>query len=83
MADILELAAQYRVSGIACRNRLFELRHMLQREDFSMLDEFELRREITLLTAMSRDCIATSNYLKLYFERRERIERIRKQEAGA
>ncbi|MEF9970992.1 MAG: hypothetical protein RRY47_02090 [Oscillospiraceae bacterium] len=83
MADILELAAQYRVSGIACRNRLFELRHMLHREDFSMLDEFELRREITLLTAMSRDCIATSNYLKLYFERRERIERIRKQEAGA
>ena len=81
MADILELSAQYRTVGIKCRKRLLELEKMLNDNDFDC-SEYELKREITMLTAMSRDCIATSNYLKAYFERREHLEWLRKQETG-
>ncbi|MEG0777259.1 MAG: hypothetical protein RR147_00845 [Oscillospiraceae bacterium] len=82
MADILELSAQYRISGCACKKKLFELKNQLRSESLNSMEEIELRRRITMLTAMSRDCIATSNYLKTYFERRERLERNRKQKAG-
>ena len=81
MADMLELSAQYRAVGLGCRRRLMELERMLRSKDFDS-SEYELKREITMLTAMSRDCIATSNYLEAYFERREHLERLRKQKAG-
>lgn len=81
MADILELSDQYRSVGIKCRRKLLELETKLQREAGDM-KRFELQREITMLTAMSRDCVATANYLKAYYERRERLEQLRKQEAG-
>lgn len=82
MSDLLELSAQYRVCGNACKNKLFELKAKLSAADHDFGKEYELRREITMLTAMYRDCIATSNYLKAYFERRERLERCRGQQAG-
>lgn len=78
MSDILELSQQYRISGIACKEKLAQLRSRLEKEDLSACEEIELKRSITLLTAMSRDCLATANYLKLYFERRERLDRLRK-----
>ena len=81
MADMLELSVQYRAVGIKCRKRLLELEKLLRDDDFSR-SEYELKREITMLTAMTRDCIATSNYLKTYFERRQQLERLREQEAG-
>jgi len=81
MAGILELSAQYRIVGAGCRKRLLELERQLRDMD-SVVNEYELKREITMLTSMSRDCIATSNYLRAYFERREHLERLRKQETG-
>lgn len=81
MANMLELSVQYRAVGIRCRKRLLELEKRLRDEDFGC-SEYELKREITMLTAMTRDCIATSNYLRTYFERRQQLERIRKQQAG-
>ncbi|MEA4896039.1 MAG: hypothetical protein VB064_12395 [Oscillospiraceae bacterium] len=81
MADMLELSAQYRAVGISCRRRQLELEKQLG-SDIQERNEYELKREITMLTAMSRDCIATSNYLRAYFERREHLERLRKQKAG-
>lgn len=81
MADMLELSNQYRVVGANCRKKLFELEGLLHGNNCDH-NEYELKREITMLTAMCRDCIATSNYLKAYFERREHLERLRKQEAG-
>ena len=82
MADILELSAQYRVSGLMCKRKLFELEKTLKSGDIESSAEYELRRKITMLTAMSRDCIAISNYLKDYVERRDSLERLRKQEVG-
>jgi len=81
MADMLELSTQYRTVGIGCRRRLLELERTLRSGDFDC-SEYELKREITMLTAMSRDCIATSNYLRAYFERREHLERLRRQKTG-
>ncbi len=79
MADMLELSTQYRSIGISCRRRLLELER-LRRDNSPEYNEYELKREITMLTAMSRDCIATSNYLRAYFERREHLERLRRQQ---
>ena len=81
MADMLELSARYRAVGINCRKKLVELNRLLHENDCEH-NEYELKREITMLTAMCRDCITTSKYLKAYFERREHLEGLRKQEAG-
>jgi hypothetical protein len=77
LADMIELSAQYRMTGAACREKLREAQHALAHcTDFAK--EMELRREITMLTAMSRDCTATANYLRSYAERREALERRRR-----
>ncbi len=77
MSNLMELAAQYRVSGLACKDKLCELNRKLTNKEFSEGEIYELKRNITMLTAMSRDCIAISNYLKAYSERRDRFERQR------
>lgn len=79
MADLLMLSKEYRNIGQTCRIRLKELKNRLDEEDFAGDDIYDLRHRITMLTAMSRDCIATANFLKEYHERRERLDRIRKQ----
>ena len=80
MADMMELSAQYRMTGAACREKLRGAQRALaQVPDFAR--EMELRREITMLTAMSRDCTATANYLRSYAERRETLERRRRKKA--
>ncbi|NLW65213.1 MAG: hypothetical protein GXY26_03130 [Clostridiales bacterium] len=78
MADILELSVQYRNSGIACKYKLVELRRRADSEDLTFEEKVEVKRQITMLTAMSRDCIAISNYLRTYSERRDRLEQLRK-----
>ena len=71
MSDLLELSAQYRETGLACRAKLREQKARLSK-GCGWVQELELRQQITMLTAMSRDCIAISNYLKDYHERRKR-----------
>lgn len=79
MSDILELSVQYRKSGTACREKLKEVNARLEKGRLRPEETIELRRRKTMLTAMSRDCIATSNYLKSYYERRKQLETIRRQ----
>jgi hypothetical protein len=78
MADLLELSEQYRDSGIACRNALKLMKRRLE-EDCLLRPEdiIELRRRITVVTAMSRECIEISEYLKKYHGRRARLEAYR------
>lgn len=78
MATILELSAQYRKCGIECKYALCMMKQKLENKEFDDMDEVEVRRRITMLTAMSRDCIATSNYLKKYSERRMKLEQRRR-----
>ena len=80
MSDMMELSAQYRIAGTACREKLRRTQAQLEFcEDFAQ--EMKLRRDITMLTAMSRDCTATANYLRSYAERRDRLERLRRKQA--
>lgn len=72
MSDLLELSSQYRETGLACREKMRARRRELAR-GCGCMEELELRRQITMLAAMSRDCIAISNYLKNYYERRKQI----------
>ena len=72
MSDLLELSAQYRETGRACRSSMHRLRDRLAEGGCGCMEEFELKRQITMLTAMSRDCIAIANYLTDYYERRAR-----------
>lgn len=79
MADLMILSEEYRSIGQTCRIRLKELKIQLEEGDFLGDEVYELRHRITMLTAMSRDCVATANFLKAYYERRERLDRIRRQ----
>ena len=74
MPNLLEMSAQYREAGTACRGRMREKRKRLQSGGCGFYEELELKRSITMLTAMSRDCMETSKYLKDYCERREKRE---------
>lgn len=78
MADILELSAQYRTTGTACREKLRRMQRALD-TCTDLAQGIKLRRDITILTAMYRDCTATANYLRSYVERREQIESFRRQ----
>lgn len=78
MADLLELSSQYRESGAACKKALKELKCRLQDDELLRPEDLiELRRRITLVTAMARECIEISEYLKKYHGRRARLERDR------
>lgn len=78
MTDILELSKQYRKCGSECKCALSMMREKLSNREFNDMDEVEVRRRITILTAMSRDCTATANYLKTYYERRQELEQRRR-----
>ena len=74
MSELMEMSAQYRETGIACRGRMKEKRRRLQSGKCGFYEELELKRSITMLTAMSRDCMEIAKYLKDYCERRDRRE---------
>ncbi len=82
MLSLQELSAQYRISGKLCKKRMAELQEQLRSGSFSSNEEYELRRSITLLTAMSRECLATANYLRDYAERRQQLAK-RREKTGA
>lgn len=79
MSNILDMSAQYRCSGNACRAKLKEVSLRLERGGLRPSEMIELRRRKTMLSAMTRECIATANYLEHYHERREKLEKIRQQ----
>lgn len=81
MSNLLELSLEYRISGLACKKKLNEIETELLGDKLSHHEIIELKRNVTILTAMSRDCICTSNYLKRYHEGRLRIE-LRRKESG-
>lgn len=82
MTDLLELSVQYRCSAASCRFKAKELTASLNSGELNMEKEIAIKREITMLTAMNRDCVAISNYLKKYFEGRQRLDKLRKQGTG-
>lgn len=65
------LAAEYRETGEKCRAAARELRRGEQLP-MSETECLILRRRITLVSAMARELIATSNYLAHYYDRKER-----------
>lgn len=79
MTDLIELAAEYRKCGVACKKTLATLAERLKKENLKPEEEIETRRRITLVTAMARECLATSNYLVKYYERRQILEERRKE----
>ena len=67
--NLSELSVQYRESGEACKSRVLELSLALSKDGLSEMEKLLIRRRITILTAMGRDTIATSNYLSRYYTR--------------
>ena len=67
MMTLSELSKEYRESGQKCRQRVDELRLVLDTEPMSETERLILRRRIYILETMARQTIATSNYLKNYY----------------
>lgn len=65
--NLQELSKEYRQSGEVCYDRVKELKKKLSNCTESETVKLQLRREITILTSMARDCVATSNYLANYY----------------
>ncbi|MDR0951464.1 MAG: hypothetical protein LBM18_00875 [Oscillospiraceae bacterium] len=74
MAELIDLAVEYRASGERCKSVLRQLKSRLKNGQLRSEEELELRRRITLVTAMARECLATANYLRRYHERRQSNE---------
>lgn len=62
-----ELSKEYRISGEKCRMRAKQLRKTLQDPNLSETDKWILRRRLTVIAAMERETIETSNFLKNYY----------------
>ena len=67
--NLLELSAEYRCTGEACRLRLREYKRRLLSHALTDAERAILQRSVTLLTAIVRECIATSIYLEHYYGR--------------
>jgi len=67
-----ELSREYRESGEAVGRRARELEKRLSAGGLTQTEALELRRRIRLLSAMARDTIATSRYLRRYDRKGER-----------
>lgn len=70
MMNMTELAHEYRISGELCRRRVTELRQRMTEDVLSESEKLVLYRRITILSAMARDTIATSNQLARYYNGR-------------
>lgn len=66
---LLELSAEYREIGEKCRLRLAEQRALLASCALSDAEHALAARRVTLLTAIVRESIATSIYLRNYYGR--------------
>jgi len=68
--DMKELAAQYRQSAAACRERACALERSLAQCDGGS-EAMSLRRRISLLRAMAAETSSTARYLENYYERND------------
>lgn len=66
--NLTELAWEYRKSGELCRGRVTELRQRMAKVPLTESEKLVLYRRITVLAAMARDTIATSNQLAKYYD---------------
>lgn len=66
--DLLNLSVQYRESGEKIRVRVRQLKEEVDKP-MSETERLALRRRIIILTSMAREAIATSNYLRRYYEK--------------
>jgi len=69
--NLSELSDEYRESGEKCRVRSAELQKLLRTKEMSETERLILRRRIYIISAMARESIATSNYLRGYYGGRE------------
>ena len=67
--QLKELSAEYRRTGERCRATLREQRRLLSRPGLPEGERIVLHRRVTLLTAMTREAIATAIYLDNYYGR--------------
>jgi len=67
---LIELSAQYRESGEACRRRVNELGARLREDSLSEMEKLLLRRRIAILTSMANDAMALSSYMAGYYRPR-------------
>lgn len=65
--DLFDLSVQYRDEGEKIRVRVRELREVVDKP-MSETERLALRRRIVILSSMAREAIATSNYLRRYYE---------------
>lgn len=65
--DLFDLSVQYRDEGEKIRVRVRELREVVDKP-MSETERLALRRRIVILSSMAREAIATSNYLRHYYE---------------
>ena len=69
---LLELSKDYRNSAEAVRRRVRMLEPGLKDPGLTSNQRLELRRRISVLNAMYRDTVATSCYLRRYYQREGR-----------
>jgi len=69
--DLWNLSVQYRESGEQIRARVRQLREEVD-QPMSETERLALRRRIVILSSMAREAIATSNYLRNYYTKKER-----------
>ena len=67
--NLLELSNEYRRTGEVCRARLRDYKSRLLAHGLTDAERAVLQRSITLLSAIVRECIATSIYLEHYYGR--------------
>ena len=65
---LIELSAQYRESGEACKRRGNELGKRLKGKNLSEMEKLLLRRRITILNSMASDTLALANYMANYYK---------------
>ena len=70
---LIELSAQYRESGEACKRRASELGRLLSEKNLSEMEKLLLRRRITILSSMAADTLALAGYMANYYKPRRRV----------
>ena len=66
---IIEMAEEYRYSGMLLKNRIAELRKLLSATKLCEMDKFRLRGRIDTLRSMERDVNEIAVVLERYYDR--------------
>ncbi|MBE6949520.1 MAG: hypothetical protein E7456_06710 [Ruminococcaceae bacterium] len=67
---MIELAKEYRQSGLLLKKRIAELRKLLAKGDLCEMEKFRLRGRIDTLASMERDMNEIAVVLEKYYDRR-------------